>query len=245
MRKMINVAICDDDIATTGILESMIHEICKVNFISVETEVFWDGKKLVESVEAPIYYDIIFLDIEMEKENGISAARRIRTIDKNVLIIYVTSHDSYMMESFSVRPFRYLLKPVDMKNIENCFLAAYEEIISSDNYFRCCFHRINYKILIRDIIYFESRRRKIYVITEKETFELYGKLNEIEKRLKTSKSTFLRIHQSFLVNYKHVDALANNYVVMDNGKWISISEERRNSISQQYCALEDTIYVGK
>lgn len=242
---MINVAICDDDVATTGILESMIRMICKDNFISVDTDVFWNGKKLVESVKNNKYYDIIFLDIEMQGEDGITVARRIRTFDNNVLIVYVTSHDSYMLEAFSVRPFRFLLKPVEKKDVETCFLAGYEDISRSDNYFRCCFHRISHKIPIRDILYFESKKRKIYVVTEKEIFELYGKLNEVEKSLESSKVTFLRIHQSFLVNYKHVKDLANDYVVLDNGKWISISEERRNLISQQYCSLEDTFYVGK
>lgn len=242
---MINVAICDDDVAMTGIIENMIREVCKNNFISVDTDIFWDGKRLVQSVESNMYYDIIFLDIEMKGEDGITVARRIRTIDRNVLIIYVTSHDSYMLEAFSVRPFRFLLKPVGKKEIENCLLSGYEEINRTDNYFRCSFQRINYKIPIRDILYFESRKRKIYVITDKETYEMYGKLNEIEKSLESSKATFLRIHQSFLVNYKHVNVLASDYVVMDNDKWISISEERRNMISQQYCELEDTFYVGK
>ena len=45
---MINVAICDDDVATTGKLETMLQEIAKRNFIQEETEVFWDGKRLVK-----------------------------------------------------------------------------------------------------------------------------------------------------------------------------------------------------
>ena len=46
-------------------------------------------------------FDIIYLDIEMEKEDGISAAKRIRMYDKNVLIIYVSSHENHMKDSFS------------------------------------------------------------------------------------------------------------------------------------------------
>ena len=76
-------------------------------------------------------------------------------------------------------------------------------------------------------------------------FELYGKLNDIEKSLKASKIAFLRVHQSFLVNYKHVDGLAYDFIVMDNGKRISISEDRRRLISEQYCEMEDTFYVDR
>ena len=68
---MINIAICDDDIAATGKIESMLHKIAKNNFILIDTDVFWDGKGLADAVEKENYYDIIFLDIEMGQENGI------------------------------------------------------------------------------------------------------------------------------------------------------------------------------
>ena len=80
---------------------------------------------------------------------------------------------------------------------------------------------------------------------QKEIFEFYGKLNEIEEILKASKGAFLRIHQSFLVNYKHIKGLGYDFVIMDNGERISISEERRKTISNQYCAMEDTFNVGR
>ncbi|HBF8858993.1 TPA: LytTR family transcriptional regulator DNA-binding domain-containing protein, partial [Clostridioides difficile] len=89
-----------------------------------------------------------------------------------------------------------------------------------------------------------SKRRKVYIVTEKETFEFYGKLNEIEESLRASKGIFLRIHQSFLINYKHIKGLAYDFAVMDNEERLSISEDRRKLISKQYCAMEDTFYVG-
>lgn len=242
---MINVAICDDDIETTGRIEDMLCDIAKKNFILAETEVFWDGKHLVEVVEMGIRFDIIFLDIEMEKEDGITAARKIREVDRNALIVYVTNHESYMQESFSVRPFRFLVKPVDEIQLASCFGAAYEEISNFDSYFRYSYQRLNHKIPIRDILYFESKKRKVYIVTEKDIFELYGKLNDIEESLKASKIAFLRIHQSFLVNYRHVDGLAYDYIVMDNGRKLSISEDRRRLISEQYCAMEDTFFVDR
>lgn len=242
---MINVAICDDDVAITGRLETMLQEIARKKFVQIETEIFWDGRRLAETIETDRYFDIVFLDIEMGREDGITVAHRIREIDKNVLIVYVTSHESYMQESFEVRPFRFLVKPVGREKLEKCFREAYEEISSKDSYFRYSYQRLNHKVPIRDILYFESNRRKVYIVTEKEEFELYGKLNEIEEILKISKAVFLRIHQSFLVNYKHVERLGYDFVVMDNGKRISISEDRRKQISEQYCTMEDIFYVGR
>lgn len=242
---MIKIAICDDDIIITGRLETMLCDIAKKRFIPLDTDVFWNGKHLVEAVENGACYDIIFLDIEMGHEDGITVARRIRETDKNVLIIYVTSYESYMQESFSVRPFRFMVKPVEMVKMVDCFVAAYEEISSADSYFRYSYRHLNCKVLLKDVYYFQSRRRKIYIVTEKGILEFYGKLSEVEESLKTSKGIFLRLHQSFLVNYKHIEGLAYDFVIMDDGKRIPISEDRRKQISEQYCAMEDMVYAGK
>lgn len=79
---MISVAICDDDIATTGKIENMLRSIAKRKFIQIETEVFWDGKQLEKAVIEKAYFDIIFLDIEMGRYDGITVAKRIREFDK-------------------------------------------------------------------------------------------------------------------------------------------------------------------
>lgn len=242
---MLNVAICDDDIWITGKIEFMIQEIARKHFIDVETEVYWNGKSLADTIEAGERFDMIYLDIEMGKEDGISAAKRIRKYDKNVMIIYVTSHENHMKETFSVRPFRFLLKPVSEMQMAKCFEEAYDEISSGDFYFRYSYQRVHHKVLLRDILYFESSKRKVFIVTEKGRYELYGKLNEIEKSLKDCKVSFLRVHQSFLVNYKHVEGQGYDFVVMDNGVRLSISEDRRKGIGEQYCLMEDTFYVDE
>lgn len=241
---MINIAICDDDIVATGKLDCMLQNIAKKYFVDLEIEVYWDGEGLIKSVESKVYYDMIFLDIEMKNENGISVARKIRKIDNNVLIIYVTSYESYMLESFSVRPFRFIIKPLNEQELHNCFKAAFDDISNSDSYFRYNYQRIRHKIPIRDILYFQSNRRKIKIVTQENVFEFYGKLNDIETSLINSKAVFLRVHQSFLVNYKHVKGLSYDFLVLDNGKYIPISEDRRKQISEQYCAMEDVFYVN-
>lgn len=242
---MLSIAICDDEIQITGKIENLVRKIANKNFVDVETEVFWNGEWLLDAIIKDSKFDIIYLDIEMPKEDGISVAKRIRKYDKIVLIIYVTSHENHMRDSFSVRPFQFLVKPVSEEQMETCFKAAFNDINNADFYFRYSYKRISYKVPLRDILYFESNRRKISIVTEKDTYELYEKLNEIEKSLKNCKMPFLRVHQSFLVNYRHVDGLAYDFVVMDNKKKISISEDRRKMISEQYCSMEDTFYVGE
>ena len=214
-----------------------------MNFINVNTEIYYDGSKLADIIKAGRTYDIICLDIEMRGENGISVARRIREYEKDILIIYISSHENYMKESFSVQPFQYLIKPIKEQHLEECIKKAYEEILRKDLYFRYTYNRVAYKIPIYQILYFESNRRKIKIITEDNEYSVYGKLNDLEQSMKRCKLTFLRVHQSFLVNYKHVTELSRDFLVLDNGQKISISKERQKMISQQYCTIEESVDI--
>lgn len=55
----------------------------------------------------------------------------------------------------------------------------------------------------------------------------------------------VEVYKEFLVNYKHISGQSYDSVVMDNGQKISISEDRRKIISEQYCSMEDTFYVDE
>lgn len=241
---MIDIAICDDDVTITGKMDEFICKYSKMNGVRIETEVFWDGNTLVNEINKGKRYDIIFLDIEMKHINGIQAAQKIREVDKNTYIIYVTSHEQYMREAFYVRPFRFVVKPFTMSEVATVFKEVYKEIIAADYYFRYRYERVDHKILVRDIIYFKSNKRKLYIYTTHGDYEMYGKLSNIEQFFLKGKITFMRIHQSFLVNYTYITAIGYDYVTLSNGTRLSISEDRKKQICEQYCNIGDRANVS-
>ena len=242
-KRMIDVAICDDDINITGKLDSFFYDYGKRKRLILETDIFDDGNSLVSEISKGKRYDIIFLDIEMEHENGIQAAQKIRTFDKNVLIIYITSYEQYMLEAFSVHPFQFILKPFKTSEIATVFDEAYKEMVEFDHYFRYKYERIERKILVKDIMYFKSNKRKVYIYATHGKYEMYGKLNNVEHLLSKGKIMFMRIHQSFLVNYTYIAAMGYDHVVLSNGTRLSISEDRKKRICEQYCNVEDGINI--
>ena len=102
---MLRIAICDDDSKFTGEIEALVFQESQKLGIRVETEVFSDGKNLLKSIQDGENYQLIFIDIEMEQVDGITAARHIREIDRTVLLIYVSGYDKYLKELFEVEPF--------------------------------------------------------------------------------------------------------------------------------------------
>ena len=92
---MMKIAVCDDDMRFAAELEEMVRREAADAGISVETEAYSDGDTLVADIEKSYRYDLIFLDIEMERVNGINAARQIRRIDRAALLIYVSGYEQY------------------------------------------------------------------------------------------------------------------------------------------------------
>lgn len=234
---MLEIAVCDDEILMIRDIETLLQQLkCKYH-IEMNIDVFNDGMELEKAMIEGARYDIIYMDIEMKYKNGLETAKTIRELDKVAILIYVTSYNSYVLETFEYRPFQFIVKPLNSNLFEKYFLKAYEEIVQCEFYFQYKYNKMWFKILVREIIYFESQKRTIAIICTDSIRKYYDKLGDIEKALKKTKAQFLRIHQSFLVNYKYIETLSYDKVTLTNGTTLSISEDRRKEISEQYCEI--------
>ena len=214
---MINIAICDDDLVFASKIEAMLLQISKKQMIKMNIEVFSDGSELWDDIAfGKNKYELLYLDIEMVRINGIEVARKIRENDADAILIYISAYDNYFIELFEVEPFRFIKKPVD------------------DYIFEVYFNKADYKIPINNISYFESSGRLINIIHMDGKDKFYGKLNYVEKQLGDSKIPFLRIHQSYLVNYRFICKISFSHVTLRDGTVLQISEDRQKKIREQY-----------
>lgn len=180
----------------------------------------------------------------MARKDGIEAAKNIRKIDDNVLIVYVTGYESFAKEAFEVSAFRFITKPIDERIFEKYFLDAKKKILKEPGYFQFQYNKVIYRILVDNIMYFQSDKRVTYIVTNVGSQKCYGKLNDIEKSLLKSNIIFYRVHQSFLVNPKYVKSYAYDHMELADGTVLTISENRRRKISEQFCSIKgDEIIV--
>lgn len=239
---MIRIAVCDDDLHFTAELEEMVRCEAADAGIGVETEAYSDGDTLVADIEKGYRYDLVFLDIEMERVNGINAARQIRRTDRSALLIYVSGYEQYLKELFEVEPFRFLSKPVDGAKLRKYFRDACARIGETEAYYRFSFNKEIRKVAVRDIVYFESRNRVVHIfMADGSEARFYGRLNAVEKELSEGRQEFLRIHQSFLVNYSYVEKMNFSVVTVlfGNGKRtdLKISEDRKKAVRARLCGM--------
>lgn len=224
---MFHIAICDDEVILCTQLEKYLEDyICRG---IVRTEVFYSADKLYEALLRGEYYDLIFLDIEFRLSSGVEIGHRIREEleDEKVQIVYISAKQSYAMELFSVRPLNFLVKPISERDvIDNVDKAiALSRIYGS--FFEFKFGPDNHRIPYGSILYFESNNRKIYIHTKRDTKELYGRLNEIEA---AAPHTFIRIHQSYLINRMYVTYWNPEEIILINDCRLPVSQTYRKEM---------------
>lgn len=236
---MLQIAICDDDVKCTTKIEEIIQKTAKEKGIHLEIDVFDDGLALFEYIEKnQVRYDILFLDIEMEEMDGLEVAKRIRNVDEIVCLIYVTSHTDYAIAAYEVQPFQFIVKPFEDDIVKKYFFKAYEKISRGNLYFHYKFRKNFHKVLINDIMYFESDKRMIIIhLADGSIQKFYDKLNVINEQVSHNKADFWRIHRSLLVNARYIKEKSYNQVTLTDGTLLYISEDRKKDINMQYANM--------
>lgn len=227
-----NIAICDDQIFVLNSIKEMTRRI--VGKDSVITA--FDGgieleKYIYKEVKGDI--DLLIIDIELGKMNGIELARRIQKDFMKIKIIFITGYIRYSEEIFEANPSYFLLKPIAEEKMKKAITHVKNEIENSNKImlpFKLKGGEI-INIISSDIIYFESVGRIVILNTNNSKMEMYSKLGEIEKRLPDN---FLRCHQSYIINMNAVTALNMNSFSMNNNTQIQISQAKYSAAKRRY-----------
>ena len=227
-----NIAVCDDDIKTRG----QLSELIKDQFPEGIVRCFSGSEELLSDDK---YYDICFLDIEMETVSGIELAKRIRKYQeespKRSIIIFVTAYNEYVEDAFDVNAFHYLLKPIKESKFREVLRRAINEtryveeqrkkfIIIKDGDKRK-------KLMLDGIQYIESSDRKVIIHMDEGTAETYAKMYDLEKELG---EYFFRCHRGYIVNFEKVTSYSVNSIKVLNGDTIMIAEKKYTDFVRAY-----------
>ncbi len=235
MISLLRIAVCDDEPEVCNLLHDKIADCLAKWDIDGETQLFSDGEPLAALYEnGKGHFDLIFLDITMKGCDGLTAAKRIRSADKDVMIVFVTASAEYVFSGYEVRAFRYLLKPELLNGFNNVFKECVTELTRSND-MRFVFRNgaDSMSLPVREILYFESDRRKITVHTvSNDEYSFYGKLDEVEEKLRNQ--DFVRCHQSFLINALKISSLTATGATLSDGTLIPVSKHRTKETNEAF-----------
>lgn len=216
---MINIYFCDDDQSVIDKYQYLIKKYAMSRSLAINLEIFHRGEDLLFNLQDDNNMpDIIFLDIFMDKLNGIEVAKKIRKMGFESHIIFLTSSSDFVFDAFDVRSFNYLIKQdtseVRFREVLSNAITMVEKKATS--YFTCSMGSETRNIPINQITHFEIYRRVMRVYYNgDEQFDFYETMDQLALDLEDQ--GFVRIHRSFLVNMAHVVIFENQHARLTNG----------------------------
>ena len=229
---MYQIALCENDKEDRQWMKDLLDRAFQEFKMPYYLTEYSSGEQFLQYMH-PYVYDIVIFDIEMNKISGIEAAKRLRDVDKKVKIIFNTVHKENVFSSFYAEPLHYFIKPVKYENLKEILEKAIQDIKEKENrLFIFRFNNLLYSIPVSDIMYFESQKRVVNVVTVKESFSFYGKLDELETQ--DILRHFIRSAQSFLVNPEYIKAISNTNILLINSDSLPVSRGKYKQIKEQF-----------
>lgn len=216
---MMKIAVCDDD---ENILGETLELLKQYEKLPLSVDAYSSGEALLASGKR---YDILLLDIDMEGLNGIETARRIREVDKEVKLIYVTNYSGYTIFAFGVHAFAYLLKPLRAEELfaqlDEAFaygLAGPEpelEFVAKEGIVR---------VVPSRILCFEYLGRQVLLYTTEQVWHLKRQITELAREMEGY--GFAMPHKSFVVNLYAVQRIHGYEITLTDGRTIPLSQKK-------------------
>jgi DNA-binding LytR/AlgR family response regulator len=223
----LRVALCEDTPVDAETLIALID----LSGTPYQLDSFLSGEALLEVFEKE-KYDLIFLDVYMNKLTGIETAERIRDVDTQVVIVFTTTSDDFTREGYRLNAYKYLLKPLVEEDVVDALeLATLKRDKAQGATLAIVTDNIPVFIPFNDIIFVESSNRKSLIYTTNESYATTMTIDALEKLLPPPR--FLRSHRSFVVNLDHVDDLEEDFI-MDNGEVAYIAVKNHRKIKHAY-----------
>ena len=232
---MIKIAIVEDEAAVRDQLTDYVRRYTRQYGTEFEVTCFTDGDEILENYRPS--FDIIFLDVEMKRLNGMETAQRIRELDDDVLLIFITNMAQYAIKGYSVGALDYVLKPVPYFAFSQQLQKAVNQLARrARHYLAVPVDGGMRRLDTAAIYYMESDGHKVCFYTEDGDFIAPGALKAFEEKL--ANRPFARCNSGYLVNLAQVRGVQQSEVQV-GPHTLQISRPRRKAF---LAALAD--YIG-
>lgn len=229
--RSIRVCVCDDDDRTNMTYAGCIKGCFQQFGVNCNVDVYGSTAELRKRLPE-ITYDILFLDIDMPKEDGVTFAKQLRKEKSGVTIIFVSAHEDRMYETFQVQPFGFVRKSKlveDLTETVKQYMDANSELFAEMVIFptRTGAFQVNAK----QIVFVESFQHSQFVyVNGQDKFEIRSRMELVEKTL--ADKGFIRIHKGYIVNYRYIKRISNTDLQLTTGVVLPISRTKKKEVKE-------------
>lgn len=222
---MINICIVEDEVQQADLLKNYIEKYGTARNQQFNITHLLDGIDLVDDYKSQ--FDIILLDIQMKHLDGMAAAEKIRKVDADVIIIFITSTVQYAVQGYAVDALGYVLKPVPYTQFEQLFDKAITRVQAKQQhvYVKVNVDDKQLKLDCDTIIFIESQRNNVIIHCEDMDYTTAGPLKRFDEMLESH--GFSKCHNAYLINLSFVEAVQKEEVILTHGINLPISRARK------------------
>lgn len=234
MDKLIKIAVCDDEILFLEQIRKRLKKAMEHYKYNCQIETFSSALALQPVIVQGQSFDIYFLDIDMPKLDGISLGKTIRQRESDTYIIFVSSKEGMVFETFGVRPFQFIRKGNLDKDFQTVMGALDRELKQEqkEKDFVLETGTVSYRFHVRKTVYIEAEGKYLNIYQTDDTFYVRYQISALEEQLK--EHNFLRIHKSYLVNPRYIYLLEPGWAVLEGGKRLPVSRHRYKEVQQEF-----------
>lgn len=226
---MLRIAILDDKRVFLDKLHQVIRSILTEEIVRID---LFQSERSLDQARDQFEYDLYLLDIEIDKENGIEIAKKIRETSHQASIVFVTSHHEYAVEAYDAYPLSFLVKPPDRDKLASILRMIAERKNAPQNFLEITENYRKIRVPVDDIVAIQKEGRKTLIqLYSKDTVEtletmkrLYQKLSKEKGFIYIRKDTIIRIDHILRLEESKEDGVQKN-VVMKNSSVYSASRE--------------------
>ena len=226
---MLRIAIVDDNENDSAALRALVADYLHKNNHAHVIQVFNASMDFIRSVDN---HDIVFMDIRMDKLDGLEVARLMRKINTDTVLVFVTAMAQLAIKGYEVDALDFIVKPADQGSINYVMtkaLARMENISSS--LFALKTSEGIVSLSSNDITYVEVFGHNLSYHTTKGTYEVRGRLSDVIEKLDPKR--FILCNRSFVVNLRYVSSASSEHLMVD-GKKIYISKSHSKDIMKLF-----------
>ncbi len=234
MLMKLKIAICDDEKNQIEYITSLVSSWSAREGHNCEFRAFESAVACLFEYEDDKSYDILLLDIDMGKMNGVELAKTIRQSNDIVQIVFITGFPDFMAEGYEVSALHYLMKPVSEEKLHSVLDKATANLSKAEKRLCITFDRQIDYVPLSKITYIESQKQYVLIYTTAETYRMKIPLADIGTQLD---EYFFKCQRSFIVNLRYITRINRDCVTLKNGAEIPISRGVAEKIGKEIVRL--------
>lgn len=229
------IAVCDDDARVRGQMAEILDAYTAKNGLPLRYQLFENAEDMLRAARTERFTHY-FLDVMMPCMDGITAAQEIRSFDPDAKLVFLTSFSEYAYQSYRVRAYDYLLKPVQMQTMTELLDRLRAEEAEAEACIDVQNGRSIFRIPYNRLACLEVYQKKLFFhLTDGQVRTMPGTIAGFEAEL-LARPDFVKIHRSYIVNLNQISELSPEGCILFSGKNLPVSRLLYPQVRKAYMA---------